>query len=202
MLAAGQHVPLGSACRAPCTCAPGRIASTRRQQSPRINATTSGGQAPAFQQGRGGTQCEPAAVGHSEHSVDDSVKDGLSVLDTPAASVSSVKPMQTNQVRGALIHTNHKSTIGRPLIGRRPSISPTDSQPALRVPRVSRRHTLLASASIALGAPLQGRPARAAEEAVCARVARPAGQLSEAPGQPWSARLQGKEQVLRPRCHI
>lgn len=200
MLAAGQQ-PLGSACRAPCICAPGCTASTRRQQSPRIDATTSAVQLHAFQRGRGGTQCKSVAAGHSMHSVDDSVTDGPSVLDTPAASAFPVKPMQTSQLRGGLLQTIHQSTIGRPPIGRRPSIASADSQPAVRVPRISRRHTLLASAAVALGAPLQAGPAQAAEEAVCARVARSAGRLSEAPGQPWSARLQGKEQVLRPCCH-
>jgi len=198
MLAAGQQ-PLGSACRAPCICAPGCTASTRRQQSPRIDATTSAVQLHAFQRGRGGTQCKSVAAGHSMHSVDDSVTDGPSVLDTPAASAFPVKPMQTSQLRGGLLQTIHQSTIGRPPIGRRPSIASADSQPAVRVPRISRRHTLLASAAVALGAPLQAGPAQAAEEAVCARVARSAGRLSEAPGQPWSARLQGKEQVYYPK---
>lgn len=61
--------------------------------------------------------------------------------------------------------------------------------------------TAVAAACMAL---VPAPAAEAAEEAVCSRVARPVGKLSQMPAQSLSARIQGKEQAsLQPfRCSI
>lgn len=69
---------------------------------------------------------------------------------------------------------------------------------------ISRRllvETAVAAACMAL---VPAPPAEAAEEAVCSRVARPVGKLSQMPAQSLSARIQGKEQASSQpvRCSI
>ena len=102
--------------------------------------------------------------------------------------------------RAASIQTRLCLDIGRDC---KRSAASADCAPGSQK-QLTRRLVIEAAVAAACMALVPAFPAEAAEEAVCSRVARPVGKLSQMPAQSLSARIQGKEQAssLPSMCSI